>query len=121
MKKVISFALSLCMVMSLSMPTAWAIEFADMPEGEHWSRAALEAAVANGLLHGYDNGKLMPGSALTRAEMAAIVNRAFGATDVGWRTGCRVYYSCNADCRVRRDGYPGQHKLVRWRWSDPCQ
>jgi len=81
MKRFLALALSLCLMLSLSMPTAWAIEFSDMPDADHWSYTALEAAVENGLLNGAD-GKLMPGSALTRAQMAAIINRAFGAMDM---------------------------------------
>lgn len=34
--------------------------------------------MANGLLEGY-NGKIMPDSPVTRAQMAAIITRAFGA------------------------------------------
>lgn len=50
--------------------------FSDMPQD--WSTKALEAAVENGLLKGYD-GKIMAKETLTRAEMATIINRAFGA------------------------------------------
>ena len=52
--------------------------FTDMPN--NWSTAALQNAVDNGLLKG-DKGKLRPGDSLTRAEMASIINRAFGATE----------------------------------------
>ena len=51
--------------------------FTDMPN--NWSTAALQNAVDNGLLKG-DNGRLRPGDNLTRAELASIINRAFGAT-----------------------------------------
>lgn len=59
-------------------PMALASNFSDMPDD--WSTPALENAVNNGLLGGID-GKLMPSSNLTRAQMATIVNRAFGATE----------------------------------------
>lgn len=49
--------------------------FSDMPD--NWATEALESAVANRLLEGY-NGKIMPNSPLTRAQMAAIITRAFG-------------------------------------------
>ncbi|MCQ5131220.1 S-layer homology domain-containing protein [Butyricicoccus faecihominis] len=52
-------------------------DFADMPSD--WSRPALENAINNGLLNGSD-GKINASGLLTRAELAAIVNRAFGAT-----------------------------------------
>ncbi|HZK61455.1 MAG TPA: S-layer homology domain-containing protein [Anaerovoracaceae bacterium] len=51
--------------------------FSDMPS--NWSTKALENAVNNGLLVG-DNGKIMPNDNLTRAQMATVVNRAFGTT-----------------------------------------
>lgn len=47
---------------------------------ENWATEALESAVANGLLRGAD-GKIMPDSPLTRAQMAAIIVRAFAAID----------------------------------------
>ncbi len=53
--------------------------FLDMPED--WSTTALENAVKNGLLSGYD-GKILPKDNLTRAQMAAIMNRAFGSKEV---------------------------------------
>lgn len=82
MKRILSLALSLCLVLSLIPTTARADGFSDMPASTHWSYEALTSAVENGLLNG-SNGKLMPGSALTRAQMAAIINRAFGAIDTG--------------------------------------
>ncbi len=53
-------------------------EFTDMPN--NWSTAALKNAVSNGLLKG-SNGKIMPNENLTRAQMAAVVNRAFGTIE----------------------------------------
>ena len=58
--------------------------FSDMPN--NWSTEALQNAVDNGLLKG-DNGRLRPGDSLTRAEMASIINRAFGATAEASLTG----------------------------------
>lgn len=54
--------------------------FPDMPN--NWSTAALENAVANGLLQGTD-GKILPNDNLTRAQMATVISRAFGATAKG--------------------------------------
>lgn len=54
--------------------------FDDMPDD--WSTAALQHAVANGLLNGTDN-KLLPKEKLTRAQMATILVRALGATEKG--------------------------------------
>lgn len=51
-------------------------QFSDMP-GD-WSKAAMEKAASNGLLTGSD-GKIMPQENLTRAQLATILNRAFGS------------------------------------------
>ncbi|MBN7773921.1 S-layer homology domain-containing protein [Clostridium aminobutyricum] len=54
--------------------------FADMPND--WSATALSNAAANGLLKGYeetDGLYIKPSGTLSRAEMATVVNRAFGA------------------------------------------
>lgn len=52
--------------------------FSDMPEKDYWSYDALTAAVDNGLLEGYD-GKIHPRDELTRAQISAIMVRAYGA------------------------------------------
>lgn len=53
-------------------------EFSDLPDD--WSRGAVERAIKNGLLFGSD-GKVNASGQLTRAELAAIVVRAFGAAE----------------------------------------
>lgn len=53
-----------------------ASQFADMPD--NWATNALKNAVANGLLVG-SGGKILPNDYLTRAQMAAIIVRAFNA------------------------------------------
>lgn len=57
---------------------AAATEFSDFPTD--WSAVPLTRAVTDGLLSG-SNGKINAMGKLTRAEMAAIVNRAFGASE----------------------------------------
>jgi len=76
MKRAMSIVLSLLMVLTLVPNFSYAAEFSDMPDD--WSKPALEKAVENGLLVG-DNGKIRPKDNLKRAEMATVVNRAFGA------------------------------------------
>ena len=44
-----------------------------------WSQGAMTAAVENGLLGGVGDGRIAPQGEVTRAQMAAIINRAFGA------------------------------------------
>ena len=81
MKKILALAMTLSMLICM-LPTAYAVqsEFTDMPEEDYWSYHALQSAVDNGLMQGY-GGKLSPKSYLTRAQMAAMTNRAFGATE----------------------------------------
>ena len=76
MKRAMSIVLSLLMVLTLVPNFSYAAEFSDMPDD--WSKPALEKAVENGLLVG-DNGKIRPKDNLKRAEMATVLNRAFGA------------------------------------------
>lgn len=73
MKKVLS--LIICGIMLLSVCSA--ATFTDMPD--NWSTAALQNAVDNGLIGGSD-GLIRPNDPMTRAEMATIMVRAFGAT-----------------------------------------
>lgn len=58
--------------------SAFAQTFIDMPQ--NWTTTALENAVKNGLLKG-DGERILPDDNITRAEMAAIIVRAFGATE----------------------------------------
>lgn len=76
-KRGLSLVLSLSLAFSLMAVGASAEEFADMPNG--WSRDAVASAVENGLLRGND-GKLNPTGLLTRAQLATVIVRAFGAT-----------------------------------------
>lgn len=71
MKKILCLVLIVMLFASQSV-----FAFSDMPNDN--TRTALENAVKNGLLSGYD-GKIMPYDNLTRAQMAAIMSRALGA------------------------------------------
>lgn len=81
-KRMLSIILAAVMIISMLPIATHAVEpvFSDMPD--NWSTAALKHAVENGLLQGSD-GKLMPDDNLTRAQMATIIVRAFGATKKG--------------------------------------
>jgi len=74
--------LSLFLVLLLLMttpPQAFAqfdTNFSDMPAD--WSVGALEMAVKNGLLNGHE-GNIRPSNPISRAEIATVINRAFGA------------------------------------------
>lgn len=74
MKKVLILLTVITLLFSTS---AFAAEFKDMPD--NWATEALNAAVDNGLINGSD-GYIYPDNPMTRAEMAAIITRATGAT-----------------------------------------
>ena len=78
-KRMTSLVLAVAMVVSMvpSMLAASPSDFVDFPTG--WSKEAMEAAVDNGLLFGYADNEIKPKDELTRAQMAAIITRAFGA------------------------------------------
>ena len=80
MKRIIALLLGLTLCFSL-VSTAFAASASDFRDYSRtaWYAEPLEAAVQNGLLQGDDRGLLRPDGNLTRAEMAAIINRAFGA------------------------------------------
>lgn len=85
-KKVLSAFLAAAVIFSTMPLAAYSAEqsetgtgsdqFSDMPND--WSTNALEEAVTNGLLMGAGQ-KIMPDANLTRAQMAAMIVRAFGA------------------------------------------
>ena len=71
--------LALLLAGAMLVPNAFAAspeDFHDFPTD--WSAAGLRSAVRNGLLNG-SNGEINGNGLLTRAQLAAIVNRAFGA------------------------------------------
>ena len=78
-KKLIGLLLAVVMLLSM-VPVTFADvtnNFPDFPTG--WSEEAMTAAVNNGLLNGFEDGKIYPEANLTRAQFAAIMVRAFGA------------------------------------------
>ncbi len=75
MKKIISMAMVIVMLLSIS--TVYA--FTDMPTDQK-SATAMENAVKNGLLNGVSETSIAPNDSLTRAQMAAIITRCLGVT-----------------------------------------
>ncbi len=78
-KRLIGLLLAVVMLLSM-VPVTFAADtasFSDFPTG--WSKEAMTAAVNNGLLNGFEDGKIHPEANLTRAQFAAIMARAFGA------------------------------------------
>ncbi len=65
----------LLLILAISLSTF----AATYPSEDYWATEALNAAVKNQILYGREDGSLDPEANLTRAEMAAIIVRAFGA------------------------------------------
>ncbi len=78
-RKILSGLIAVCLGLFLCPLSALAAsDFTDMPAGAYGE--VLQKAVDNGLLVG-DDQKVMPTAPLTRAQMAAIISRAFGAQE----------------------------------------
>ncbi|QOX64425.1 hypothetical protein FRZ06_14275 [Anoxybacterium hadale] len=78
--KRIAIAASFFLVLCAQGVSAANQQIEDMPS--NWAKAAVEQAVEERWLTPY-NGRVYPDRALTRAEMAAIVGRIFGASSKG--------------------------------------
>ncbi len=80
-KKTIALFMTMIMILSaFPIATVFAQDYSkyvDFPTG--WSAEAVGAAIDNGLLIGKTANTLDPEGKLTRAEMATIINRAFGS------------------------------------------
>ena len=70
-----------CLSLTVTASAASISDFKDM-DAKAWYAEAVSAAVDNGLLYGKGNSIIDPNGNLTRAEMAAIINRAFGCYKV---------------------------------------
>ncbi len=81
MKKIISIISAFAIAMSITVNVS---AFSDMPTGVIGD--AMQSAVDVGLINGYDDGTVKPNNLITRAEMAAIITRAFGATETTVKT-----------------------------------
>ena len=82
-KRIASLVLVICMLASSVMVVGASTtgQFKDFPN--NWSTQAVTAAVDNGLLHGYEDNTIRTEGVLTRAEMATVINNAFGAVIEG--------------------------------------
>ena len=84
-KRILALALALVTVFALTVSASAAevtarkaTDFSDF-DAKAWYAKAVSAAVDNGLLQGKSARILDPADDLTRAEMAAVINRSFGA------------------------------------------
>ncbi len=86
LRKYLAIILVFCMMFGM-VPMSYAVEageerpFPDMPISSYWSYDALENAIAHGILKGDSNGMLNPQKEITRAEIATVLNRLFGAEE----------------------------------------
>ena len=90
-KRILAMILAVASCLSLAVgasaantTTRKATDFKDY-DSKAWYAEAVSAAVDNGLLYGKSSTTLDPNGDMTRAEMAAIINRSFGcykATDI---------------------------------------
>lgn len=97
LKKAITLLLAFMMVAQLQLPVSASVL---LPEGSgqiasqaandnvsrgqsdaHWAQASLDKWSQYGVIQGYPDGKLYPDKAVTRAELAAFVNRLMGYAD----------------------------------------
>lgn len=76
MKKFRFFSLLIAAAMLVS--TVVSADFSDMPADSE-TKTAIENAVANGILSGFEDGTVRPDENITRAQMASIISRACGA------------------------------------------
>ena len=66
-----------CLSLAVSASAASISDFKDV-DTKAWYAEAVSAAVDNGLLYGKSSSIIDPNGDMTRAEMAAIINRSFG-------------------------------------------
>ncbi len=82
-KRFLTLLLAIVMVLQTMVIPAFAAmtsDYIDFPYNS-WSTEAMTAAVENGLITGTSDIRIEPNKNLTRAEFAAIITRAFGATE----------------------------------------
>lgn len=75
-KKIISGIAAISVIMGMGVSAS---AFSDMPDGE--METALQNAVNAGLMDGVTDDSIAPNDNITRAQMATIIVRAFGATE----------------------------------------
>jgi len=80
MKKNFKLPVVVAVATALTMPVMAQTKFPDVVDGA-WYTSAIESAVENGLFNGYNDGTLKPENTIKRAEIAAVLTKAFGATE----------------------------------------
>ncbi|MDR2670712.1 MAG: S-layer homology domain-containing protein, partial [Oscillospiraceae bacterium] len=80
LKKTLAFALAALLSLSLLPAAALAAEFGDT--AGHWAEDAIRTWADHGVLNG-TNGRFRPNAPITRAELAAVINRVIGYNATG--------------------------------------
>lgn len=75
MKRLLTSLLTLALAASLAVP-ALAAGFSDVPDS-HYAASAIADCAAKGIVSGYDDGTFRPSAAVTRAQFAVMLSRAF--------------------------------------------
>lgn len=79
LKKTLAIILSLALVLGLSSG-AYAADWADITDvSGHWAEQTMKKGFEDGLIQGDDKGHVSPDSAITAAEMTAILTRLLNA------------------------------------------
>ena len=79
-RKVLSILLSLAMLCSLAMPTAFAADSRYIDTTDHWAETAIERWSDYGVVEGYGNA-FNPDNSITRGQMATILSKTLGLTE----------------------------------------
>ncbi len=78
--KVLSILLSLSMLCSLAMPTAFAADSRYIDTTDHWAETAIERWSDYGVVEGYGDA-FNPDNSITRGQMATILSKTLGLTE----------------------------------------
>ena len=72
----------LCTILIIAMlcTAVFAATFSDVPAGK-WYSAGVEFCAAKGYVTGYTDGTFKPGNSITRAELAAVMNKMLSLSD----------------------------------------
>lgn len=73
----ILLVIAMTMVIAIPVVAAQTGKFSDVPDGK-WFTNAVNYCAQKGYVSGYENGTFRPDNKLTRAEMAAIMNKKLG-------------------------------------------
>ncbi len=78
LRRSLTFLTAFVLLLAVAVSAFDLESFKDYKES-HWANVALSHSIDNGLIYGYEDNTLRPDRDMTRAEMATIINRAFGA------------------------------------------